>query len=172
MRLYEGKLPIISHEIVDDLITGELIEVDPESRGEAELDVEAILNEYMRVEFELNEHAREILQIRDLDFSNFYRIKKKLAEERGFKIGDESIDYLILQIIELFMHSAHIEEVYGDDKDLRLKMGPVLRKHTEMQEELDREVRNKIRNLEEGGADWEIEYSKAMEKVKRLKNLE
>jgi uncharacterized protein len=172
MRLYEGKLPVISHEIVDELIRGDLIEVEAESRGEAELDVEAILAEYMRVEFDLNERAREILQIRDLDFSNFYRIKKQLAEERAFKIGDDAIEYLILQIIELFMHSSHIEEVFGEDRELRLKMGPVLRKHTEMQEELDREVRAKIRNLEEGGADWEIEYSKAMENVKRQKHLD
>ena len=171
MKLYEGKLPIIAHELVGALIDAELIEVLPEEREEAELDVQATLREYLRVEHEINERAREILQIRGLDFSAFFRIKKGLADEKGIAIGDEAVDYLVMQIIEQFMHSAHVEEVFGEDRELRVKMGPVIKKHTEMEDELDREVRDKIKNLEEGTADWEIEYARVMDNVKRVKKL-
>lgn len=172
MRLYEGKLPLIAEDLITTLTRAELIEVLPEAKSEAVLDVEATFKEYMRAEAEINERAREILQIRGLDFSNFYRIKKQLADEKGISIGEEMIDYVIRQVIEQFMHSAHVEEVFGDDRDLRLKMAPVIRKHTEMEEDLDREVRDRIKNLEEGSAEWEIEYREVMSNVKRLKRLD
>src|SRR5690554_4389570 len=41
-----------------------------------------------------------------------------------------------------------------------------------VQEELDTEVRDKIKNLEEGSRDWDAEYQKAMARIKRTKNLE
>jgi hypothetical protein len=172
MKLFEGKLPVIAHEIVTTLVKEEAIEVLPDEVEEAVLDVQAILKEYMRMELEINERAREILQIRGLDFSNFFRIKKQLADEKGIALGDEAYDYLCRQVIELFLHSAHVEEVFADDNALRLKMGPILKKHTEMEEELDKEVRDRIKNLEEGTASWETEYKEVMEKMKRLKKLD
>jgi len=39
-------------------------------------------------------------------------------------------------------------------------------------DELDEEVRRKIKNLEEGTATWEIEYSKVLDQMKRNRGLE
>jgi hypothetical protein len=39
-------------------------------------------------------------------------------------------------------------------------------------EEIDQEVRNRIKNLEEGTQAWELEYKRAMEQIKRKHGLE
>jgi hypothetical protein len=98
--------------------------------------------------------------------------KRRLAKEKNFKFGDEAIDYLVTQIIETFMQSSHVEEIFGTDRDLRSKINPVIKRYTAARdEELDREVRSKIRNLEEGSAAWEIEYERVMDRVQRTKGL-
>jgi hypothetical protein len=42
----------------------------------------------------------------------------------------------------------------------------------EQESEVHKEVRSKIKNLEEGSAAWDIEYQKVMERLKRTKKLE
>jgi hypothetical protein len=70
------------------------------------------------------------------------------------------------------MQSSHVEEIFGTDRDLRSKINPVIKRYTAARdEELDREVRSKIRNLEEGSAAWEIEYERVMDRVQRTKGL-
>ena len=172
MRLYPGKVPFIAREtITEPLQTGD-IEVLTSERDEAVLDIEAILSEYLRVTRELNDRAKEILEIRNLDFSYLYRVRKGLFEEKGIPLDETIVDYLVDQTIEMFMHSVHIDEVYADDNILRGKIGIILRKHMEDSEKLDQEVRDRIKNLEEGTDSWEIEYKKMMSKVKRTKNLD
>ena len=48
MRLYAGKIPAISAEIIKALVDAEDISVT--DRAEAELDVQAVLKEYLRLE--------------------------------------------------------------------------------------------------------------------------
>ena len=42
----------------------------------------------------------------------------------------------------------------------------------EVDTDLDREVRSKIKNLEEGTSDFEIEYARVMGQMKQRKRLE
>jgi hypothetical protein len=51
-------------------------------------------------------------------------------------------------------------------------MRTALKHHTNIEDEMDKEVRAKIKNLQEGTRDWDIEYSKAMAQVKRRRGLE
>jgi hypothetical protein len=99
------------------------------------------------------------------------KIKRKLAEQRSFVTGDESIDYIMEQLIRTFMHSQFVDEIYSEDHEMKRKMRTVLRHHTEIEEEIDQEARAKIKNLEEGTRDWEIEYARAMEMVKKRRGL-
>ena len=53
MRLYAGKIPVIGAEIIKTLVdTGEISVTD---RAEAELDVQAVLKEYLRLEREISD---------------------------------------------------------------------------------------------------------------------
>jgi len=74
-------------------------------------------------------------------------------------------------MIESFMQSPHIEEIFAEDTVLRKRMADVLKKHMLVDQELDEEVRRKIRNLEEGTATWEVEYSKVLDQLKRNRGL-
>jgi hypothetical protein len=89
----------------------------------------------------------------------------------GIKIGDESIDYLLDQILEILMHSANVDEIFAEDVELRRKMGPCLKRHMAVDEELEKEVRGKLRHVEEGTRTWEVEYARMMEEIKRRKGL-
>jgi hypothetical protein len=71
----------------------------------------------------------------------------------------------------MLFHSANVEEVFADDVELRTDITPILKKHLEVDVELDREVRARIRNLEEGTAQYEVEYQRVLDQIKRKKHL-
>jgi hypothetical protein len=171
MRLYRGKIPIISEEIVDVLIQDGDIEVERDMIPEVHLDIEAVLKEFQRVDRAILEQAKDMVANRGLDFSHTYRIRKTIAERRGFGLGDQAYSWILEQLIEALLHSKNVEEVFAEDHDLRRKMREVLRKHTEMDRDLDREVRAKIRNMEEGTQNWDVEYQRVMSDIRRNKKL-
>lgn len=170
MKLYSGKVPAVAEEIVQVLAKAGDIEV--EEPKEAQLDVEAVLKEYLRMDRELNDKAKDILDERKLPYNQLFKIKKTMADERGFALGEEVTGWIANQILESFMHSPHIDEVYAEDATLRRKIRDVLKKHMAVDEQLDEEVRRRIKNLEEGTQSWEIEYAKVMEQMKRKHGLE
>ena len=169
MRLYAGKIPTIAAEIVKVLVDGDELSVF--DRGEAELDVQAVLKEYIRLERECTEKAKDILQKQNLPYEQFGKMKRRVASEKGFGLGDEGLDWMTTQMIESFMQSPHVEEVFADDATLRKRMTDILKKHMQIDEEIDAEVRRRIKNLEEGTATWEVEYQKALEQIKKNRHL-
>ncbi len=169
MKLFSGKVPIIATEMARALIDDGDIESD--SPEEVELDIQAVLKEYLRTDRELTEKAKDFCEKRGWPLSTYYKVKRKLAERQRFVTGDDAIDYIMEQIIGAFMHSQFVEEIFTEDHDLKRKMKVILKRHTEIEEEIDEEARSKIKNLEEGTRDWEIEYARAMEAVKRRRGL-
>ena len=79
MRLYAGKIPTIAAEIVKVLVDGDELSVF--DRGEAELDVQAVLKEYIRLERECTEKAKDLLQKRNLPYEHFGKIMRQIAGE-------------------------------------------------------------------------------------------
>lgn len=171
MRLYSGKVPALANEIVDVLIQNGVIEVRPEEVGEVRLDVESVLREYIRMDREITEQARDIIAAQKRNHSELKKIKAQIARERSFGIDEEAVEYLITQIIEALMHSRHVEEVYGMDNEIALHIAPVLRKHMMAEEELDSEVRKRIKNLQEDTVAFDIAYRKVKEELSRIRRL-
>ena len=169
MRLFPGKVSIIAKEICDQLTRDKDIEIV--SADEVVLDIEAVLKEYLRLDRELTDRAKDQLESRKLSYAQFGRVKKQVAEERGLGLGDEAVSWIADQIIGCLMHSANVEEVFVEDNELRRKMATVLRKHMAVDEEVDKETREKIKNLEEGTRTWDIEYQKVMEQIKKKRGL-
>ena len=156
-------------EIVKVLVeAGDIAVVD---RGEAEMDAQAVLKEYLRLDREITEKAKDLLQKRGLPYEQFGKIKRTLAHEKGMGLGEEGLEWMTNQMIESFMRSPHVEEIFAEDGVLRKRMADILKKHMLVDEELDEEVRRKIKNLEEGTATWEIEYSKVLDQMKRNRGL-
>jgi hypothetical protein len=165
MKLYTGKIPTIAQEMIQSLVQANDIEVN--DANEAQLDVEAVLKEYVRMDRETTDKAKDLLEQRKLPYGAFGKVKRELAEKAGFALGEEATMWISNQILETFMQSQHVEEVYADDVLLRKKLKDILKKHMMVDEELDQEVRRRIKNLEEGTQTWELEYSKVMDQIKR-----
>lgn len=170
MKLFSGKVPLIAGEITRLLVDEKDIETD--ALAEVDLDIEAVLKEYIRTDRELTEQAKDLCEKRGMPFSAHMKVKRQLADKLKFVVGDEAIDYMMDQIIRAFMHSQFVDEIFAEDHDIKRKIRPILKRHTEIEEQIDEEVRSKIKNLEEGTKDWEIEYGKAMSQVKRRRGLE
>jgi len=171
MKLYAGRIPTISTEIVEGLVAAGDIEVETSEVPEVSIDIESVLKEYLRVEREITDRARDVIANKGLPYNHLNKIKAQIAGQRGFGLADESIDYITDQIIEILFHTVRVEEVFSEDQELRKKMRPVLRKHMALDSDLDLEVRGRIKNLEEGTSTWEVEYQKVMEDLKHTKNL-
>ena len=107
-----------------------------------------------------------------LGYGNLGKIRSRLAQETGFPQQDEILPYLITQLLNMLFHSRNVAEVYADDVKLRKRMTPILRKHMEVEDALDREVRAKIKNLQEGTTAFEVEYGKVMDQIKRTKGFD
>ncbi len=169
MRLYSQKIPVIAMDIVRALTTDEDIETS--SPREVEADIEAVLKEYLRMERDLTEKAKDRVEQVGGSRQDLGRIKKLMAEQRNVGLGQESISYILDQLLAIFMSSRHVEEIYAEDAEIRRKMRKVLEKHMAAEEELESEVRARLKNVEEGSKTWDVEYAKVMEQVKRKRGL-
>lgn len=172
MRLYGGQVPVIAEEILRVLTRTNGLEVAEENMPEVEVDIQSVLREFIRLDRELTERAREVIRKSGDNNLTIGRVKRQLAKEKNVQVGEEAIGYIITQLIEAFLHSSFVDEVYDEDNDIRKKVKPILRRHMSMDEALDREVRDKIKNIEEGGSNWDVEYQRVMENMKRAKKLD
>lgn len=166
MRIYRERIPAIASSIVNALTDKELIDVEAESRPEVELDVESVLKEYRRMDYELTEQARDLVEQRGLDYSQTFKLKSRLAAERKFGLNDDGLDWICEQIVEILLQSRNVDEVYGEDHELRAVVNPILKKEFAVEDNLDREVRRRIKNLQEGTSDFEVEYQKTLDALR------
>src|SRR5205814_9943837 len=74
MRLYAGKISVIGTEVIKALLEAGDIAVN--DKAEAELDVQAVLKEYLRLEREVTERAKDVLQKRNLPYEQFGKVKR------------------------------------------------------------------------------------------------
>jgi hypothetical protein len=165
MRLYPAKVDTIASEVIAKLTAdGDLEVSDPH---EATLDCAAVLKEYIRVDKELTERAKDILEIRGLPHAHMARTKRQLAEQKEFGLGEDGVTWITNQLVETFMQSKNVDEVFADDAVLRKKIKEIVRKHMAVEDELDGEVRARLKNLQEGTSAWDVEYAKVMDQVRQ-----
>jgi hypothetical protein len=171
MRLYPKVIPIISREVVQKLMQDGDIEVEPMRVADAEMDLSAIMREYLANEERVNQATREALERRGYDYSKFNQVKREMADVRGFKMGDEGIEFVINQMIEFLLISRNVEEVYAADNILRSKIHAVMKRHLDVDDEIDKEARSRLKHLQEGTSAFDIEYNKTVEQIRRARGL-
>jgi len=169
MRLYTTKIPVIAREVIEQLSAEGDIETS--NREEAELDIQAVLKEYLRMDREITEKVKDIMEKRNLPHDHFGKIKRSVSEEKSFGLGEDGVLWICNQILETFMQSRFIEEIFASDSDMRKKMKVIIRRNMLVDEELDGEVRNRIKNLQEGTTNWDVEYAKVMEQIKQKRGI-
>ncbi len=171
MKIYMKLIPSIAQDILRALSKDGDIEIKDNRMDEAVLDVSKVFRDYLEEEEELNQEAMIIIQNKNLAPKDFAAVKAKLAEERGFDYGDDTIEMLLADVVEALLKSKNIEEVYEENGTLIKKMHEVIKKYLDVDAELDREAREQLKNLEEGSLEWDIAYRKAIHEIKKKKNL-
>jgi len=161
MRLYSGKVPAIATEVVRALLASN--DIEAERPKEVEADVTAVLNQYLADEREVNERAKDVIERTGKPQSEYQRVRKLVAEEKGIQVGDEALDYLLDQVVEMLMHSGNVDEVYVADVALRRRMTPTFKKHMAVEDALDADVRAQMKHVREGTREWEVEYARVLE---------
>lgn len=171
MRLYEKVVPSVARDIVHSLIDSEDIEVNEKHLFDLRSDVEAIFKEYLRRERELSDVTKDVLASRGWSSSKFSEAKRIAATSQKVPLGDEAVDFVIGQILECLMMTVHVEEVFAEDHVMRKRIVDVIRRYLKLNEEVEQEARNRLKNLQEGTRDWDIAYKKTLEEVRRAKGL-
>ena len=92
MKLYTGKIATIAEEMIRTLTADGDIEVG--DAHEAQLDIEAILKEYVRLDRELTDKAKDLMEQRNLPYGQFGKLKRSMADEKQFALGDKVRDSL------------------------------------------------------------------------------
>jgi uncharacterized protein len=169
MRLFSGKIAPLSEEIMRALVENKDIEC--ESKKEVTRDIESVFTNYLQLEKEVNERAKGIMTSRGLPPSELGRIRKHAADEKGIKMGEDLLDHLLDQLVEMLMHSNNVDEVFVEDHALRRRMRPALKKYLDVEVELDTLVRGQLKHVQEGSRTWEVEYRRIMEDMQRRKGL-
>lgn len=171
MHLYRKIIPKIARDTVRALNTKKSIEVEDGKLDEAELDVAAVMVEYLNAEERVVKEARDVLARKGLGNDRFAQAKKTIAEARGVKIGDDGIDYVLEQIVECLFASKNIAEVFSEDHELRKQIKEIMDKYLSISEDIDRDARARLKNLREGSPEWEIEYPRVVAQMKRQKGI-
>ena len=171
MKLYRAKIPAIAQQVVDRLITESCIEVRPENREEAERDLAAIMEEYLRRDGELREQIRDHMADQHIQYSEYGRTRKKIADELGHPLGDDVERFLCRQFIENMMISPHVEEVFEEDRVMYKKVMEILKENDVDENEIREEAASRIKNVAEGTVDYEIALQDAIKAVKKRRGL-
>lgn len=171
MKLYKAKIPDIARAVIESLCKEGAIEVLQENRHEAEQDIVAILEEYLRRDNDLREEVREYMSAASLPYDQYGRTRTQLAERSGHPTGDDVQRFLARQTVENFMISRFVDEVYAEDKDLYKRVREIIEGFDVDERALRQEAAEQVKNLSEGTVDYEIALSKAMRDVKRRHGL-
>jgi len=171
MRLYKSQIPRIAADVINTLrLEGDIV-VDDADRPEAIQDLCSIMEEYLRQENKVVQETREFMEAHQITYDQFGKVKGQVAESRAHPTGDEGIRWIVGQMIENFMISRFVSEVFGEDKKMRKTMMRLFKKHLIEEADLDREVRQRLKNLRPGTKQFEIEYERVLDEVRRKRGL-
>jgi hypothetical protein len=171
VKLYRAKVPVIAKAIIERLASEGDIEVDADKRPEAEKDLAAIMEEYLRRDNELRELVRDEMAALNIPYSEYGRTRKRVAEERNHPLGDDVQRFLCRQFIENLLISPSINEVFEEDRVMYKKVMETLNAHDVDEAEIRAEAASRIKNVAEGTVDYEIALQEQMRQAKKRRGL-
>lgn len=171
MKLYRAKVPIIAQETISSLVQGDDIEVEHENFEEAQKDLIAIMEEYLRRDSDFRNQIRDHMAHHNMPYNEYGRVRSRLADQLGHPLGDDVERFLARQFVENMMISPFVEEVFSEDKVIYKKIIETLRSHHVNEREIREEAQEKVKNVKEGTVDYEIALQKAVKDVKKRRGL-
>jgi hypothetical protein len=171
MKLYRAKVSVIAAEAVERLVAEGDVELAEGQRDEAEKDFVAIMEDYLRRDFELREEIKDYMSSRSLPYGQYGRIRSRMADARGYPLGDDVERFLVRQFVENLMISPSIEEVYGEDQAIYKKLMEVVKGHHVDEQEIRDEAQTRIKNVREGTVEFEVAMRNAVRDEKKRRGL-
>lgn len=171
MKLYRAKIPTIAKETIDLLVEDGDIEVASDNRDEAERDLVAIMEEYVRRDSEFRNAIKDEMARKKIPYDQYGRTRSRIAEQTGHPLGDDVERFITRQIIENLLISPFVDEVYAEDKDIHKKVITILREHHVDEGEIREAAQSRIKNVREGTVEWEVALQGAMREVKKRRGL-
>lgn len=171
MKLYRTKVPQIAKDVVEVLCRDEDIEVGLDNRDEAEKDLAAIMDDYLRRDQDLRNNIRDHMANRNIPYDEYGKTRKQFAEDSAHPTGEEVDKFLARQFIECLLISRFVDEVFSDDKIMFKKILVVLKSHDVDERAIRDEAVARIKNVQEGTVDYEIALQNAVKDVKKRRGL-
>lgn len=171
MRLYRTKVPVIAKDVIERLNNAGDIEVLGENKGEAEQDLVAIMDEYLRRDAAFRNQVRDYMDRRNLPYGEYGRARKQLADSQKHPLNDDVERYLARQFVEVMMYSRFVEEIFSEDRDMYKKCIAILREHDVDEREIREAAKARIKNEREGTIEYEIAMQKAVRDEKKARGL-
>jgi len=164
-------LSSLAETIVDTLVRDGDIEILGSLHNQVVKDVIGFIEDYTNEEQAITDAAKAVIERKGLPISQLHRVRDILAEEKGVKLGDEAMEYLADKIIRYLLTEDSIDEVYSDDVTMRKKIFDTFHRFIDIEDDIDREVRSRIKNIPENSPIFKIEYEKVLREVKRKRGL-
>ncbi len=171
MKLYRAKIPQIAQDVIQRLSDEGDIVVLPDLREEAALDLVAIMEEFIRRDMDLRDRIRDHMAARNMPYSEYGRVRKRVADDMNHPSGDDIERFLCRQFLENMLITPNIDEVYSEDQEMHKKVMEVLRGHDVDEREIRDEAESKVKNVRQGTVDYEIALQKAVKEVKKRRGL-
>ena len=169
MKIYRKVIPRISKDVIRALLANRCIEVEEGRRDEAELDIAGVFVRYLNALDQLSEDAQSAIIRHKLTRASYNQVRETLAKKRNLPIGKDALEYLLTQVIDGLFDSKQILEVFAEDEEIRTMIDTAIGKYLGVDEELDREVRHRLKHFREGTAEWEVEYAQLINQMRYSK---
>lgn len=171
MKLYRSRIPAISHAVLERLVNEGDIELDAENRVEAEQDLVAIMEMYLRRDQDLREAVREEMERRGIPYDQYGKTRSEVADRWGHPVGDDVDRFLARQFVENFMISKFVDEVYSEDREIYKKILDSLKAHDVDERALRAEAEERIKNIPEGSVERQEALNRALKEVRKRHGL-
>ena len=171
MRLYRTRIPMIAHAVIEKLCNDGDVDVELEERPEAEQDLVAIMDTFLKRDLDLRDAVKDTMSTRSIPYDRYSKVRSEIAEAWGHPTGESVKKYFARQFVENFMISNFILEVYSDDEMLFRKILEIIRSFDVDERGLRDEAKEMVKNATEGTVDYEIAFAQALKEVKRRHGL-
>lgn len=182
MRLPEKLVDRIAERIIKELYEKEKV-IEPEDPYIFKKKIIAIFKEAEEEERILDDKTKEILKEKleileetSLDYRTAYKtVRSKLAEEMNIHTSRrERMNQIAHRIKELIMNDPSVE-IYEEPSSIRNSIKEILMEAVKEEEDIDREVRDRIRSyskkIVEGTPEWNHLYKRIYEDALKRRGL-
>lgn len=171
MKLYRARVPAIAHAVIERLVNDGDLDVELEARADAEADLVAIMESYLRRDQDLREAVRNEMERRNMPYNEYTKARTDVASQWNHPTGNEVEKFLSRQFNENFMISPSIGEVFGDEREMFRKMVDTLKNFDVDEGALRAEAEERIKNVAEGSVERQDALNRALRDVRKKHGL-